>query len=274
MIESRETIALQSATSSEVPRGSFSKRMLMNVFGVALLLIGGWFVVKPLTANFLPIRFVRVYGALEQVRKVHLQVALRKVVEDGFWGVDLADIKVAAESLPWVESVQITRIWPDTLMLGIVEQRPYVRWGKQGLLNERGERFVPRNIEDFQALPVIFGPVGKEAELLQDFKSLDRQLAEQDLGIQVLHVTDRLSWSVRLKNSMDIELGRRDPVGVFKRFINTLPLLGSDQIHAMQRVDLRYPNGYAVDWKVGTELEWKSVVQQLFDETGHKVRNI
>jgi len=273
MIENSESMALQSARTPEAPRGSFSKRVLMNVFVLLLLLIGGWFVAKPLTANFLPIRFVRVYGALEQVHKINLQAALRTVVEDGFWGIDLDDIKVATKSLPWVESVQITRIWPDTLMLGIVEQRPYVRWGTQGLLNEHGERFVPSKIDDFQGLPVISGPEGKEVELLQDFKILRRQLAEQGLGIKLLQVTDRLSWFVRLKNGMDITLGRRDPAGVFKRFMNTLHLLGPDQIQSMQRVDLRYPNGYAVDWKVGTELEWKPVAQQLFDETGHE-RNI
>jgi cell division protein FtsQ len=274
MVERSESIALQSATSPEVRRELFSKRMLLSVMGMLLLLIGGWYLIKPLSTNFLPIRFVRVYGALEQVQKIHLQAALRKVVGDDYLGVDLAAIQVAAKSLPWVKSVQVTRIWPDTLMLGIVEQTPYVRWGMQGLLNERGEQFVPNNIEDFQALPVIFGPVGKESELFKDFQGLHRQLVDQGLGIQILHVTDRLSWSVRLKNGMDIALGRRDPTRVFKRFINTLPLLGPDQIQAMQRVDLRYPNGYAVDWKAGTELEWKPVVQQLFDETGLEVRSI
>ncbi len=274
MIESGESIILQSSTSPKAPRRAFSKRMLISVIGLLLLLTVGWFVVKPFTTNFLPIRYVRVYGALEQVQKIRLQAALREVVEDGFWGVDLTRVKVAAKSLPWVESVQITRIWPDTLMLGIVEQRPYVRWGTQGLLNERGEQFVPKSIEGFQALPLISGPVGTESELVKVFKDLHRRLAEQGLGIQILHVTDRLSWSVRLKNGMDIALGRRNPAGVFKRFINTLPLLGRDQIQAMQRVDLRYPNGYAVDWKAGTELEWESVVQQVFDETGQKIRSI
>ena len=233
-------------------------RSFISVVGFAVILGALHFAVKPLATQMLPVRFVRIYGALERVRKNQIQSTLKSLVDESYWSVDLAAIQSATESLPWIERAQIHRVWPDTLMLGIVEQVPYVRWGKTALLNKNGDRFVPNSITGFEKLPVIFGPTGKERQLVNVFKELQNRLAAQQLGIQVLNVSDRLSWSVRLRSGLDVAIGRRDPIGVFDRFIETLPLLGSEQIRAMQRVDLRYPNGYAVDWKPGVELEWEA----------------
>ncbi len=266
------TDKLETGTSVVVP--SIGLRTFVVAIGFAVMLSALYFAVKPLAMQMLPVRFVRIYGALERVRKNQIQSTLESLVDKGYWSVDLEAIQVATESLPWVERAQINRVWPDTLMLGIIEQVPYVRWGKTALLNTNGDRFVPHSTAGFQNLPVIFGPSGKEAQLVKVFKDLQKRLAVQQLDIRVLNVSDRLSWSVRLQGGLDVAIGRRDPVAVFDRFIKTLPLLGPDQIRAMRRVDLRYPNGYAVDWKPGVELEWRPVSQRASRTIDNRVRSI
>ncbi len=246
-------------------------RLVIIGISILLLLAGLYFAIKPLTARMLPVRYVRIYGTLERVQKNQIRRSLEALVDQGYWGADLTAIQDATESLPWVAHVQIHRIWPDTLMLGIVEQVPYVRWGKSALLNANGDRFVPDNLAGFQNLPVILGPDGREAELVKVFGNLQNQLADQQLGIEKLIVSDRSSWSVRLLSGLDVAMGRRNPIEAFNRFLKTLPLLGPEQVSAMRRVDLRYPNGYAVDWKPGIELEGRPVTQQSVQGTNQRV---
>lgn len=271
MIDSHRPIPdTQNASISKIDR-TVGVRLVLIGMGVLLLLVGLYFAVKPLTARMLPVRYVRIYGALERVQKNQIRTALEALVDQGYWGADLSAIQNATESLPWVARVQIHRIWPDTLMLGVVEQVPYVRWGKSALLNTNGDRFAPDSIAGFKNLPVIFGPDGKEVELVKVFRNLQNQLADQQLGIETLSVSDRFSWSVRLLSGLDIAMGRRNPIQAFTRFIETLPLLGPEQVNAMRRIDLRYPNGYSVDWKPGIELEWRPVTKQSVQGTNQRV---
>jgi len=46
--------------------------------------------------------------------------------------------------------------------------------------------------------------------------------------------------------------------------LDTFPVLGQEKVAAMQVVDLRYPNGYAVSWKPDSEpINWgKPQVQE------------
>jgi len=65
---------------------------------------------------------------------------------------------------------------------------------------------------------------------------------------------------VKLTSGMEIKLGRTTPLKNIQRFLKTVDLLGEEQIAKIATVDLRYPNGYAVTWKIDAEeINWKAV---------------
>jgi cell division protein FtsQ len=58
---------------------------------------------------------------------------------------------------------------------------------------------------------------------------------------------------------MEMQLGRKAPLESMQRFLRTMDELGETQLAAIETVDTRYPNGYAITWKSGTNIDWKAV---------------
>jgi cell division protein FtsQ len=114
-------------------------------------------------------------------------------------------------------------------------------------------RFAPEGVEAFAHLPVIYGPPGMEAYLLEMLKTLNDRLESKGVGVAALDMSKRRAWIVRLNNGLDLHFGRQDPIKVLERFLALAPKLGEEGFARLKRVDLRYPNGFAVVWKSEAE---------------------
>ncbi len=77
----------------------------------------------------------------------------RRCAAQGLLSVDLAAVRRAIHTLPWVDAVSVQRAWPRGLTVLVVEQIAAARWGERGLLNTRGELFAT----DAQPLPAGAG---------------------------------------------------------------------------------------------------------------------
>lgn len=222
----------------------------------------GWQEVKAQGADWLPIRYVRIEGAFQYIAKDKVKSVLRNHVLNGLFNADIQQIQVSVKQLPWVEGVSVKRVWPDAINISVDEQMPVVRWGEEGLLNVSGDIFVPENINKFEGLPLLTGPIGQEKKLLERFKGLTVALFDQSLQLDEFEVNNRRAWKIKLKNGMELRLGRNEPFEKFQQFLKTLEVLGDEQVTKVAVVDLRYPNGYAVTWKQGIEkIDWKKIAE-------------
>ena len=63
-----------------------------------------------------------------------------------FFGVDLDAARDRTESLPWVDRAVVRRLWPNRIVVQVVETTPYALWqndGKLHLLADSGQPIVP-----------------------------------------------------------------------------------------------------------------------------------
>lgn len=63
-----------------------------------------------------------------------------------FFGVDLDAARDRTESLPWVDRAVVRRLWPNRIVVQVVETTPYALWqneGKLHLLADTGALIVP-----------------------------------------------------------------------------------------------------------------------------------
>lgn len=63
-----------------------------------------------------------------------------------FFGVDLEAARARTESLPWVDRAVVRRLWPNRIVVQVVETTPYALWQNEGelhLLSDSGEAIVP-----------------------------------------------------------------------------------------------------------------------------------
>lgn len=228
---------------------------------LALLLLACWLfdrqLVNSKVTESLPIRYVRTEGVFQYLSKDEIKAALLPLVTTSIFDADVQKIHETVTQSPWVKSASVERVWPDAIDIKVQERKAYVRWGQNGLLTENGELFTPSNVNQFQSLLLLEGPKNQEAKTLEIMKGVETALADQALKMAEFKINDRAAWKIKLQAGLEIVLGRTAQLQKLQRFLDTFPLLGKEKIAAMQVVDLRYPNGYAVSWKPGMEaIDW------------------
>ncbi len=207
-----------------------------------------------------PVKYVRVEGVFQYLVKDEIRAILQPLVTTGFFDADMQVIHDAVSTLPWVDSVAVKRIWPDTIDIKVREKKPYVRWGEHSLMTEQGVIFTPKNINQFQNLTVLTGPDRQQLKVLEMMKGIKTTLADQSMELAEFNVNDRWAWKIRLATGLEILLGRNEQLKKLQRFLKSLPVLGPEQVEQIAIVDLRYPNGFAISWKPGTEeIDWKAI---------------
>jgi cell division protein FtsQ len=200
------------------------------------------------SAENMPVKRVLIEGDLKHLARAELMNAIAPHAKSGFFRVDLGKLEAALEKLPWVAGVAARRAWPDALLVRVREQVPIARWGTDALLNSRGEIFRPGgDLPD--ALPLIFGPEGRELHLITQFHRASQLLRSAGLGITALVEDERRSWAIVLDNGIPVALGRARPEDKILRFSRIYARALAEREELVAGVDMRYPNGFAVAWK-------------------------
>jgi cell division protein FtsQ len=201
-----------------------------------------------------PLSVVEVTGDFRYLKKAQLQVAVAPHAEGGFFTVDVAAIRTAAEALPWVLKASVQRVWPETLRLQIEEQQPIARWGEHGLLNRYGDSFFPVESVAAIELPLLAGPDGQELKVLEKYRTVSKLLDATGLQVTRLELDGRRAWHLELGASVQIELGRSHTGLRLQRLVSAWQDVFAGRLEELQRVDLRYSNGFSVLWQqVATE---------------------
>ena len=173
-----------------------------------------------------------------------------------FFTVDLARVRSAFETAPWVRKAIVRRDFPNRLLVSLQEHQAVAFWGGDGdlrLINNFGEVFEANVDEvDQDSLPILSGPDGQGAEVLAMYRALQPQFVQMNLPVEQLELSGRGSWSVQLANDASMELGRGTVDEVTERvhrFLKTLTQVVSRygrQPNALEFADLRHENGYAI----------------------------
>jgi len=112
------------------------------------------------------------------------------------------------EALPWIESANITRIYPGALNVEVRERRPSALWslkGKTYLIDPTGRVLGAAAAPHGWDLPMVAGDgANTQAALL--FTALERQ-PELLVQIELAARIGGRRWSLVLKNGSRIELG-------------------------------------------------------------------
>ena len=195
-----------------------------------------------LRSSLFPVRVVEVSTPLEHVSREDLQAALAHSAAGNFFAARIDDVRAAAEQLPWVRRASVRRVWPDRLEVAIEEHVAFARWGSEGLVNTRGERFAAASDT---GLPLFIGPPGSEAEITRRYARFAEVLAPLGSPLERIVLSARHGWQLRLANGLQITLGR-DVDAADERLARFVEAYARGGNVRAEVVDLRYPNGFAV----------------------------
>lgn len=196
-----------------------------------------------------PVHVISIDGSFQRVSPGEVEKAVAPFAKQGFMSANLDDIQRAVEALPWVDHARISRRWPNSLHVAVVEQIAAARWGDSGLLNTRGELFV-RNATHVPAeLPRLSGPEGSELEVAQRYLAAQGRMTEVGMRIAALRLNERGAWEMDLDSGVTVRLGRRDVDERLDRFIHTASQVIAHRMSEITYVDMRYSNGFAIGWR-------------------------
>jgi cell division protein FtsQ len=197
-----------------------------------------------------PVRFVRIEGSFEGLEPSQFEAAIKPEIQGSYLTTNLSKLEAVASEVPWVGGVTVSRIWPDTLVFQIDELDPVGRWGEHQLISSQGEVFNrPATKVDFEHLPKLQGPLGREKTVLAMREQLDRKFAVNGSHLVKLSLSERLAWSATLSNGLEIAYGNQSPLEATDRLLEWLPQLQAQHQAEIKTVDLRYPRGFAISWK-------------------------
>lgn len=249
----------QAPEAAPTPGWRFRPRHLAWLLGLAFAMLAarsfwGW-LAKPET---LPVRELQVEGNLQHVRAEWVRLQVQPLAAKGFLGVDPDAVRATLRQMPWVADASVWRVWPDRLRIRIVEQQAVARWqnGQQvQLVNALGQPFsVPVN-QVPRGLPLLQGPAGQQALVLQRFLEADRITRAAGARLVALNLDARGAWRCRLDPGVDIALGRNGPLERLQRWMAVYPQVRA-YLGAKATVDLRYANGFAMmNLNTGRETE-------------------
>ncbi|MBN6149995.1 cell division protein FtsQ/DivIB [Xanthomonas sp. AmX2] len=197
-----------------------------------------------------PLSRLQVSGDFERVPAEQLREVVLPYARRGFFAVRLQDAQDAIERLPWVESAQVRKRWPDVLEVRVTEHRPFARWGADRMLSEQGRIFaIPRDLRGSSALPQLAGPDSKAAEVVALYNESRALFAPAGMPVSGVAMDARGSWSLQLGDGVQVVVGRDDARTRLARFARVLPQLATPEQAPIERADLRYTNGFTVSRK-------------------------
>ncbi len=214
---------------------------------VGALVLGPRGLEGQLDAELFPLRVVRITGELRHMDRSALERAVAGVARGGFFSVDVDRVRAAAQALPWVETVRVRRVWPDTLALSVEEREPLGHWNDKQLVSLRGDVFQPAPEDPLAPdLPWLGGPEGSAKTVVDTYRSIQTRLDSQGMRIDRLTLTAREDWSAQLSDGTLVLFGTEHLAARVETFLRVYPLLRSAGEGRVKRVDLRYDNGVAV----------------------------
>jgi cell division protein FtsQ len=160
--------------------------------------------------------------------------------------LELETARARVEALPWVKQATLTKIFPDTLEIAIVEREPYALWQHRGvvsLIDDAGRVITDNVSERYAGLPRVVGKGA--AERVTEFTSLIEPFAEIARRAQAGVLVSGERWTVVLDNGMQLMLPAAKP----EEALATIAALEQEQSVLQRQIvalDLRVPGKFVL----------------------------
>lgn len=178
-------------------------------------------------------------------------------ISGNYLNVDLKTIETALENRPGVYQAVVRRVWPDTLSISVIETQVIAEYRQLDRSEEKVERqFInlpPQN--GFSFRPLLRGPERYRAVVVDTFHEIFSLLAIVNLEPRSLSVGHSGQWELelrrsdlKLENTFRVFLGRDQIVEKIERLVFSFETVLSHKAGQISKVDMRYDNGFAVQW--------------------------
>ena len=155
--------------------------------------------------------------------------------------LDVGEVRDRLRQIPLIKEVSVRKLYPDRLLIELVERDPFAIWQKEGRLLVVATDGTPiQELTDqrFTELPFV---VGKGAnERVAEFLKIIDNAGDLRSRIRAGILVGERRWTLKMTNGLDVKLPENDPEAAivqFARLARDSRLLDKDLVS----IDLRVP---------------------------------
>ncbi|HHB93451.1 MAG TPA: FtsQ-type POTRA domain-containing protein [Thioploca sp.] len=219
------------------------KTFISDILSIGLLLslIVGCLLLT-IDPHTLPVNTVQIKGELTNTNLLILQDTISQATVNGFLRTDPTLLNSVLLALPWIETTQVQKIWPDTIIITINEYQPIAKWENK-LIDIKGNIISLKNTRYDRDLPRFMMSIKHLDEIIYYYMKFVPIIRKAKLDIHEFGYDTFRAWYILLDNGTKLWLGNTNIETRLKRFFKIYPdkSLGSNS-----HIDLRYNNGIAI----------------------------
>ncbi len=152
-----------------------------------------------MNAGFI-VKYVDVVGE-GRISEQQVRDALGVRSGDYLFDMDIKNAQERVQSLNWVDTAIVRRLWPNRVVVHINERIPYALWQENGefkLVDASGTRIHVQNMAEFTSLPLVVG-AGAEKNANAFLRLLNQYPSIKQRVESAVYVNER-RWDIILKD--------------------------------------------------------------------------
>ena len=228
---------------SNVYQEKSQRKIIKRVILLIALSVAFFFLFSLLNQSITKIQYVT---EMKRVSADDLKGISSKIYDEGFFQINLSDIKEEIEQVNWIKSVSLERRWPDQINILIEEEDIIGLWNKDSIINSKGNLFLL----DQQSLPTglieFYGPNGQQAIVFEKYLLFAEELNARGILIEKVTLDFKGSWIVTIRPNIALRFGKENISERFDRFLMIWDESLLDNLAVIEYIDLRYTEGFSV----------------------------
>jgi cell division protein FtsQ len=229
--------------SSTRPNISFSR--LIKPVSISITVASVMFAVILLVLQLAnkEIKVLEVSAPFEYVAEGDIRNQLQGVFPRGYISLDVQEIHQRLIRLPMVASVEVEKVWPDTLVIRLLEEQPVAIWNETSLLSQAGD-ILPVSFQEL-SLPKLTGAEKDSRMVMQHHLLFNRWCKRHKLNLVGL-TKSTSGWLIEEKQGLKIWLDGANAMSGLRQLESVIDQF---QLARIKSIDMRYEQGFAVAWK-------------------------
>jgi cell division protein FtsQ len=214
-----------------------------------------------------PVRVVDITG-VKELTKDEVLAASGLSPSNSLLFADLADVRNRLKALPLVAEATVRKLYPDRVIVSIVEREPFALWQQDGVVKVVSvDGTVIDSLSDrrYLRLPHVVGPNARLR--VKEYQEILEGVPEFKAQVRAGVLVSERRWNLKLMNGIDVKLPEQGQIEALKqlaRLDREQQVLSKDILS----VDLRAPG--RVSFRLSEEAA--QVRREHFDKTLPKVK--
>lgn len=146
------------------------------LFSCVMYIIQNWFCVSHVTIT----------GDINHVTEKQLADVAENHLEGTMFTLNINELQAEFRQIPWVKSVTVTRAFPDSITVNVIEYDALARYGDNGFFVSPDNRIFYGAIHD-ATLPTFYAPKSKIADIISIYMIGNNIFKGRDMSLKKLY---------------------------------------------------------------------------------------